>query len=52
MLRTIAALLTGEALLLAGLWFAWWPLAPLAAGTQLVAWALLTDHEPSREFER
>lgn len=54
MLRTIAALLVGEALLLTGLWFAWWPSAPLAAGAQLVAWALLSEHDrgPDREIAR
>lgn len=44
MRRTIAALLAGEALLLTGLWFAWWPLAAVVAGVQLVALALLVDH--------
>lgn len=43
MLRTLAALVAGEALLLAGLWLAWPPLAPVVAGVQLVAVALLHE---------
>lgn len=44
MLRTVAALLLGEAVLLTGLWFAWWPLALITAGLQIVGAALLRDH--------
>lgn len=51
MRRALAALLTGEALLLAGLWFAWWPLAPITAGLQLVALGL-TFEPGSREVTR
>ncbi len=36
----VLALIFGEALLLAGLYLAWLPLAPIAAGVQLAAWAL------------
>jgi hypothetical protein len=44
MRATIAALVAGEASLLAGLWFAWWPLALIAGGSQLVAAALFIEH--------
>lgn len=47
----LAALLTGEALLLTGLWFVWWPLALIAAGGQLVAFGL-TFEPGSREVQR
>jgi hypothetical protein len=44
--RTIAALLAGEALLLAGFWLAWHPLALVVAGAQVVAAALLRQAPP------
>lgn len=43
MRRYAAALLLGEALLLLGLYGAWWPLAPIAAGVQIVAAVLLSE---------
>lgn len=42
-MRALVALAAGELLLMAGLWAAWPPAAPLAAGGQLVAWALLSE---------
>lgn len=43
MRRTIAALLFGECLLLAGLFMAWIPLALIVAGGQLVALVLFRE---------
>lgn len=40
MLRALLLLLAGEALALYGLWLAWAPLSYVAAGGQLVAYAL------------
>lgn len=42
---SVLALILGEALLLAGLYLAWLPLAPIAAGLQLTAYALLSGSE-------
>ena len=46
MLWSVASLLSGEALVLVGLWMAWPPLALLAAGLQLVGYALMRNEEP------
>lgn len=41
----IATLTLGEVALLTGLWFAWWPLALIVTGVQLVALGLLSEHD-------
>lgn len=46
---TVLALILGEAVLLAGLYFAWWPLALIVAGFQLTAWALWSERPDKRE---
>lgn len=46
----VLALLAGEALLLGGLWFAFWPLALIVAGAQVVAVSLV--REPKRAAPR
>lgn len=45
MLRLLALLL-GEALLIGGLAAAWWPLAAIVAGAQIITAVLLSEHEP------
>ncbi len=42
-MRAIAALLTGEVLLIGGLWLWSVPLAMVAAGGQLAAWGLVSE---------
>ena len=43
MRRLLLALALGEALLLTGLYFAWWPLSLIAAGGQVIAAALIAE---------
>lgn len=44
---SVASLLIGSVLLLAGLWLAWPPSALIVAGAALVAWSLLRSTDAS-----
>lgn len=46
---SVLALILGEAVLLTGLYFAWWPLALIAAGFQLTMWALWSERPVKQE---
>ena len=53
MLRFLAALLLGEALLLTGVTFsAGWPVACIVAGLQIVPVVLLSEHEKPKRGAR